>query len=102
MKFKIFIFSGENLWHPLQLQEIMTKYGIVVVNRPDSKPRETLKALKLPEECLEGVLFVEGVELSHISSTLVRENIRSGRPVSDLIFENVEQYIRENKLYMKN
>ena len=37
----------------------------------------------------------------HISSTEIRERLRDGKDISDLVTPGVERYIKENGLYIK-
>jgi nicotinate-nucleotide adenylyltransferase len=45
-------------------------------------------------------IYVDGYEEDAISSTLVKERLKKGEDVSDLLDKYVEDYIRTNKLYI--
>ena len=52
-----------------------------------------------PEEMASKTKFLNGVPSLEISSTFLREQIKNGRTTKHLLPEDVENYIKEQKLY---
>ncbi len=66
---------------------------IVVINRPGSDPKNS------KQEFYEKAKFID-VPYLEISSSMIREYVKIGRPVKYLVTKEVEEYIEDNKLYL--
>jgi nicotinate-nucleotide adenylyltransferase len=88
--------EGRDLMKWRDPYEIKKLARIVVANRPGVPDSEVLSAL--PEDFARGIepLLMPGVD---ISSTDLRERVRSGRSIKYLVPEAVESYILQERLY---
>ena len=50
----------------------------------------------------ENVLYINSVENLNISSSIIREKIKNNESITDLVTSDIEKYIKENKIYIKN
>ena len=66
---------------------------IVVINRPGFDPKNS------KQEFYEKAKFID-VPFLEISSSMIREYVKIGRPVKYLVTKEVEEYIEDNKLYL--
>jgi len=60
--------------------------------------RENFQIIVYPRRGSEG--GIEGLDLINISSTDIRERIKEGKSISQLVPKAVAEYINENKLYV--
>ncbi|MFA5389755.1 MAG: nicotinate-nucleotide adenylyltransferase [Candidatus Omnitrophota bacterium] len=81
--------SLRELYKWKDMEEILTLCEFVIVERPG------FKAGRIPE----GFAFLK-VGAKNISATSARNSIRKGRPLRGIVPQKVEDYIRENKLYI--
>lgn len=65
---------------------------VVAINRPGYKKSD------IKPEYSERVLFIK-VKPMNISSTKIREYVRSNKPIGSLVLPEIEKYIEQNKLY---
>ena len=65
---------------------------VVVINRPGC----TLNSVK--KEYAEKVMFIE-LPLMDFSSTMIRNFVHNGKPISGFVLPEIEKYIKENNLY---
>ena len=66
---------------------------IVVINRPGFDPKNS------KQEFYDKAKFID-VPYLEISSSMIREYVKIGRPVKYLVTKEVEEYIEDNKLYL--
>ncbi len=81
-------------WH---YRELLTLCRMIVVSRPDTEKAELLQKFE-GNETPPRVFFLDNVHMD-ISSTQIRALIYANKDVSELVPENVRQYIKENHLY---
>lgn len=71
-------------------EKILKEFGVIVYPRPGSS---------LPEKEPEGFTFLNGAPEFSISSSLIREYIRSGWNINYFVPQSVSKYIEEHKIY---
>ena len=80
--------------------ELLQNYSFAVSTRPGYRERELEAAIhKYKEKYGSEVIKIES-NMPDISSTEIRQRLKSGGPVDDLIPNAVERYIKENDLYL--
>lgn len=69
-------------------QEIINRFGLIVVQR-DKKA-----------QTLDNTTFLQSNDIPNISSTEIRERVKNGQPITGLVPEKVEEYIKKHCLYI--
>ncbi len=97
-RIKLFLIIGaDNLLELPRWKDPEQLFGladVVVINRPGFDPEDS------KPEFYEKVKFIN-VPFLEISSSMIREYVRIGRPVKYLVTKEVEEYIEVNNLYIK-
>lgn len=104
---KIFLIIGSDMllsfhkWY--NYKEILSLCTLCVISREDEKSAKQLdeyarKTLGLKSE--EGEIIISNTKPFELSSTLIRERIKSGKDASGFVEENTLQYIKERGLYI--
>ena len=95
-------FLVPGLWSDDHIEEILKNYGIVALPRHGSNP------WKLLHESPKSHIFkrnqgqidiIDNVNPIDISSTMVREAVKHGRPIDQLVHRDVANYISNKNLY---
>ena len=87
-------------WHePDKLLELCK---FIAVSRPGFNSLEIEKTIQTIKNQYDGQIELLQVPMLQISSTDIRERIKSGRSAKYLLPETVEQYIIKNDLYAEN
>lgn len=95
-------FSVPNLWLDEDIEEILKTYGILVLPRKGSEPfkqyyqgpkSKLLNKYQDRLEILDVSFLVSG------SSTQVRDSVKEGRPIDQLVHPDVARYIEDHNLY---
>lgn len=84
-------------WH--KIQELLTLCRFIAVTRPGFDKQELEQKIGEISSKYNGEITCIEVPLLAISSTDIRERIRSGKPIKYLLPEAVEEYIDKNGLY---
>lgn len=90
------LFSIENWKDPVSIFKSVT---ILAAYRTGVSLEELKKKVFYLEEMYGARIRLAAVDHVDISSSEIREAIRTGRPIHGLVPEPVEQYIRKNHLY---
>ena len=73
-------------------EEIIKNFGVIVYPRP---------GYSLPQEEPEGFTFLNGAPEFSISSSLIREYVKSGWNINYFVPLGVAKYIKDHKLYQE-
>lgn len=83
----------------MNAEEMLRKYRFIVGSRPGYKDRELAKCIEhLKDEYNTYIVKIEN-RRRDISSTEIREKLENGQPLTGLVPEAVERYIRLHGLY---
>lgn len=98
-----FLIGSDNLkelytWN--RLEELLSKYKILVMEREDDKMEEIIERNSLLYKHKENFLKLNDEIRSNYSSTYVRKQIKRGKNIRYLMPDEIFEYITENKLYM--
>lgn len=80
-------------------QEILDNFKILVLERDEDNMEEIINSNGFLSKNRNAFIKLKNHVRSDLSSTLVRQKIRNGQSISELIPEKVYKYIKENKLY---
>lgn len=90
------------LWADDHIEEILRCYGVVCVPREGSNPwkliHDSSKA-HMFKKYLDNIEIVDDFYSMNISSTIVRESVKQGKPIDHLVHKAVANYILTNGLY---
>lgn len=98
-----FLIGSDNLkelytWN--RLEELLSKYKILVMERENDKMEEIIERNPLLYKHKENFLKLNDEIRSNYSSTYVRNQIKRGKNIRYLMPDEIFEYITENKLYM--
>ncbi len=79
--------------------EILKSFSLAVSVRPGYREEELNRKISEYEERYKTHIISIKTAMPPVSSTMVREKIRKGLPVDDMVPAEVERYITENGLY---
>lgn len=104
---KIFYICGSDLvlrwnepvWPENEVIEILTKFGVLMFSRNIEIETITEKVPVLKGR-LQNVVFAPENPMNGVSSTLVRNLLKKGKHATGFISPSVENYIKEQKLYV--
>jgi nicotinate-nucleotide adenylyltransferase len=96
--FSLLTTASELLWHDGELPVLYRKLHLVVAVTSHAQMAEVLARLTSGERLLGNVTFID-IGTDHISSTAIRQSIRTGRPVQGIL-PSVWRYARKQWLYL--
>jgi nicotinate-nucleotide adenylyltransferase len=79
--------------------EILRNYHLITARRPDTDTAEGMRRIEFFRSEYGAEITVLDMEPVDASSTVIRDNVRAGRPISGLVLPEVEEYIIEHDLY---
>lgn len=85
------------LWAPEDIHHILVKYGAFIIERAGTNIEQAMATLK-PDE-VRGVHYIRQVISNDVSSTKVRQLLKSDMSIDYLIPHEVVKYIKEHGLY---
>lgn len=91
-----------NLWSDEHIEEILKNYGIVALPRKGSNPWKLLydsAKSEIFKRNLDQIDIIEDFCPNEVSSTMVREAVRDGKPIDHLVHRDVASYIKNKGLY---
>lgn len=95
-------FLVPNLWSDDHIEEILGRFGVVVVPRPGSNPWKLIydsPKSDIFKRNLERVDIIEDHSPIDISSTSIRNAVKEGKPIDHLVHRDVAAYIKRHDLY---
>lgn len=82
-------------------ERLLKDYKIIVLERGNDNLENIIANSKLLSNNRKSLIRIEGIDKINLSSTMIRDKIKSGENVEKYIPKEVLEYIRENKLYIK-
>lgn len=80
-------------------EEILRNYHLITARRPDTDYSAGMRVIDSFRERYGSEITVLDMAPVDASSTTIRNRIKDGKPISDLVLPGVEEYIIEHKLY---
>ena len=98
-----FIMGTDNLkgfesWKMPEL--ILNNYSIIVLEREKDKLEKIIENSELLKNNRKSIIKIDGIKKINLSSTIIREKIKSGENIEEFIDKDVLKYIKENGLYI--
>lgn len=91
-----------NLWSDEHIEDILSSYGVVVLPRKGSNPYKLLYDSCKSDIFKRNINQIDILDESFsldISSTMVRNAVKEGLPIDQLVHRNVARYIEDKGLY---
>lgn len=79
--------------------ELLSRYKIITGKRPDTDSKFADEKIKIFKEKYNADIHVLDMKEMDISSTAIRERLKSGSSIKDLVLDKTEEYILEHNLY---
>ena len=92
------LFTIEHWYQP---QQIFDNCTLLAANRNDVPQMELLEKKKFLENTFQAHVILLDVPQMDISSTKIRENIKSGRSIRYMVTDAVHDYILQNNFYQE-
>lgn len=91
-----------NLWSDEHIEEIIRDFGIVALPRPGTNPWKLMHdspKSHIFTRYLDRIVLLDEEHQLDISSTRVREAVKEGKPIDQLVHRDVAVYIKNKGLY---
>ena len=86
----------ENWYHG---EDLLTDYNLVTARRPGSDDQEGMEKIKYFREKYGTLVYVLDFPPIDLSATQIRNNVSEGKPISEMVLPEIEEYIVEHNLY---
>ena len=96
--FSLLTTASELLWYEGELPAFYHRYHLVVAVTSHAQMAEVLVHIAKSEQLFANITFID-IGTDHISSTAIRQSIRSGKPVRGIL-PSVWRYARKQWLYL--
>lgn len=99
---ELFLFMGSDMllsfhtWY--RYQDILSMCTVCAISRDDNESAVMLRNYADTVLC-GGKILIFDIEPFEVSSSEIRDNLKTGKSCKGLISEKTEKYIKENKLY---
>lgn len=94
------LIAGLPLWAPEHLKRLLSDFGIIVLERNELQPNETIKKLPFLTSLADYVITTSDETFpNRLSSTCLRAALRKRRSIRYCTPDAVVDYILEHKLY---
>ncbi|XP_070615418.1 nicotinamide/nicotinic acid mononucleotide adenylyltransferase 1 isoform X1 [Erythrolamprus reginae] len=92
-------FAVPNLWKAEDIQEIVSKHGMVCVSRLGNEAQKFIYESDALWKHKENIDLVEEWITNDISATKIRRALRRGQSIRYLVPDSVQSYIKQHNLY---
>ncbi|KAK2180439.1 hypothetical protein NP493_443g05016 [Ridgeia piscesae] len=92
-------FAVPGLWKEEDIEEIVSKFGLVVITREGSSPEKFIYESDVLARFQNNIHLVTEWMTNDISSTRIRRALRRGESVKYLVQDSVIQYVQANNLF---
>lgn len=96
--FSLLTTASELLWHEGELPALYQKMHLVVAVTSHAQMAEVLTRISSSDHLFGNITFID-IGTDHVSSTAIRQSIRSGKPVRGIL-PSVWRYARKQWLYL--
>lgn len=79
--------------------DILKNYTLVTGRRPGTDDSLGLEKIREYREKYDALIYILDFPPIDMSSTEIRNNVKDGKDISNMVLPEVEEYIREHKLY---
>lgn len=92
-------FAVPGLWKDEDIEEIVGRYGLVVITRAGSNPQQFIYESDVLTKNQNNIHIVTEWIYQDVSSTKIRRALRRGESVKYLLQDTVIDYIKEHQMY---
>lgn len=99
-----FIMGTDNLRDVVNWKEwerLLAEYKVVVMDRGEDTLWKVLNDMPILKSYKENIIQIPGLLVTNVSSTLIRERLKSGKTIGHLATMEIINYIKENNLYLE-
>ena len=93
-------FSVPNLWKSEDIEAIVKNFGLCVITREGSNPQKYVDHHPILKQYSNNIHIITEHITNEISSTKIREAVKTGSSIQFFVPDPVIQYIKQNSLYV--